>query len=96
MDHNPHLIARKTDHDEAGKGTIERPGDVDNIVWQTRPAAPGDYETQLCAALESLFQNGVDDLPGIVTGLNQLGIKPADAELWDEALFQSEMKRLGA
>ena len=98
MDHNPNLTPWQSVRTvaEAGKGTIEKPSDSQNIVWQTRSAPPSDYETQLCQTLESLFQTGVSELDAIVEGLNQAGFKTPAGTSWTEQSFQAEMKRLGA
>ncbi len=98
MDHNPHLKPWKspTPNNTAGKGTIEIPGQVDNIVWQTRPRPATDYENQLGDALVALFDSGVEDLDGIVNGLNKKGMLRTDGRPWDEASFEAEIKRLGA
>ena len=77
MDYNPHLKPWRSVQSvaEAGQGQIEYAGDVANLVWQTRSVPPNEYASQLCNALETLFLSGVDDLSGIVTGLNQAGLK---------------------
>ena len=81
---------------EAGQGHIERPADVDNLVWQTRAAPPDDYAGRLCDALETLFIAGISDLPGIVSGLNEVGLRTPAGEPWTEQRFCAEMRRLGA
>ena len=104
MDYNPHLKswhaaqpdARHQPTNEAGQGRIEQPGDVENIVWQTRSAQPTEYETQLCDALESLFKKEIEDLEAIVAGLNRMGLKTSAGENWTESQFWEEMQRLGA
>ena len=49
MDHNPHLKSRSLPEPNqvAGKGQIEKPCEVENIIHQTRPAPPTEYENQL-------------------------------------------------
>lgn len=98
MDHNPHLKPWMRPHPNrvAGKGVIERPGQVDNIVWQTRSVAPTEYENQLGDALEQVFESGAEALPDVVAKLNEIGFRSADGRPWTEALFQEEMKRLAA
>lgn len=103
MDYNPYLTGRRRadQADSAASGAesvehdaIERPDAQDNIPWQTRPAPPGEYELQLCDALEALFLAGVDDIAGLVDGLNKKGLKTAAGEAWTQAVFENEMKRL--
>lgn len=98
MDHNPFLkpTASVKSGDAAGKGRIERPGEAQNIVWQTRAAPPSLYENQLGDALQSLFGAGITDLAGVVAGLNEMGVRVPGGGLWTEENFQHEIKRLGA
>ena len=44
----------------AGKGYIEQPGKVANLVWQTRAAAPTAYENALGDALQAAFEGGAE------------------------------------
>ena len=81
---------------KGGAGTIETVDTVQNIVWQTRSAPPTDYENALGDALEGLFLKKIYDLPGIVEGLNAVGLHGPDGRYWTEASFQAEMKRLGS
>jgi len=100
MDHNPYLNMRHpaalTDAAASGASSIEPPDMQSNIPWQTRPAPPSTYELQLCDALEALFLSGIEDITGLVDGLNKKGLKTAAGETWTQALFQDEMKRLSA
>ena len=96
-DHNPYLAVRSApaaDRD-IGKGSIEHPADALNIPWQTRPAAPTEYENRLCDALVRVFEQGAADLPAIVAGLNATGIRSSDNREWTAALFEAEMRRFG-
>ena len=80
----------------AGKGAIERPGEMANIIWQNRSTLPTEYENRLGDALEKVFGNGAESLAEVVAGLNALGMRAAHGQRWSEASFQEEMKRLGA
>lgn len=75
--------------------TIETAANRVNIVWQSRAAAPTDYENALGDALENLFRNGVTELSEIVAGLNASGMHGPDGRYWTEESFQAEMARLG-
>lgn len=66
-----------------------------NIVWQTRVGRePGDFEAALADALQSIFDDGVHDLDGIVERLNRLGLRTQVGEAWSGAEFEATMKRL--
>ncbi len=96
-DHNPYLAAlrRPAADRDVGKGSIEHPADARNIPWQTRPAAPTEYENQLGDALEQVFAGGATDLPAVVAGLNNVGCRSPDGSVWTVPLFEAEMRRLG-
>lgn len=97
-DHNPKLKPWEapSPNNVAGKGQIEAPGQIPNIVWQTRLAAPTDYENALGDALEKVFVDGAETLDQVVGGLNVLGFRMPDGRPWTAASFESEMARLGA
>lgn len=80
---------------EAGKGTIQIPSEIENVAWQTRGEAPSDYEAALTDALEEMFGAGVETLPDIVAGLNDRKVQAPDGTSWTEESFQTEIKRLG-
>ena len=98
MDHNPHLKPRNHPASDqvAGKGNIEKPDEIENIVHQTRAAPPTEYENRLGEALEEIFDADIDQLSDVVTKLNELGVQAPDGEAWTEDSFQAEMTRLGA
>lgn len=75
--------------------TLEVPGAVENVVWQTRAAPPTAAERALAEALRAIFADAVDDLPGIVARLNASGVRPAAGGDWTEAGFVAELARLG-
>jgi hypothetical protein len=97
MDHNPLLkpwIRPKPD-DAAGKGSIERPDAVANIVWQTRAAPPSEYENRLGDALVECFAAGIEEPGALVARLNEIGVQAPDGTAWTVASFEREMARLG-
>ncbi len=96
-DHNPFLKPwqRPAPNAVAGKGSIEIPSDVRNMIWQTRPAAPTAYENRLGDALVEVFAGGAAELADVVAGLNRIGMHAPDGQAWTEASFSAEMARLG-
>ncbi len=97
MTHNVHLKPwnKPKPNEVAGKGNIEVPGQVENIVWQTRAAPPTEYETRLGDALEVAFDEGIEDLDGLVAKLNEIGVQTQDGQAWTVDAFTAEMARLG-
>lgn len=95
-DHNPYLKPWRAPQPNyvAGKGEIDKPGQVPNIRWQTRSSTPTEYENQLGDALEKVFSEGIDSLPGVVAKLNEIGMLSPEGGLWTETSFQAEMHRL--
>ncbi|MBY4732928.1 hypothetical protein K6V90_20535 [Cupriavidus pauculus] len=96
--YNPNLVPweRPAPNNVAGKGHIEKPGQVANIVWQTRAAEPTAYENKLGDALEAAFEAGAKSPEDIVRAFNRVGLLTADGQLWTEQGFLAEMRRLGA
>nr|WP_238262917.1 recombinase-like helix-turn-helix domain-containing protein [Cupriavidus pauculus] len=96
--YNPNLVPweRSAPNNVAGKGHIEKPGHVPNIVWQTRAAAPTAYENALGDALEAAFEGGAKSPEDIVRAFNRAGLLAADGQSWTEEGFLAEMRRLGA
>jgi hypothetical protein len=43
-----------------------------------------------------IFDSDVNQLPEIVTSLNEMGVKSPDGKPWSEESFRLEMRRLGA
>ena len=95
MDFNPYRAQQTSNSGGAGKGRIEQPGGFENIVWQTRAAAPTDYENKLGDALVACFEEGIDALGPLVERLNAMGVAAPDGAPWTEATFEREMERLG-
>ena len=98
MDYNPYLKPWREPrpNEEPGSGEIERPSEIKNFVWQTRPALPTEYENQLGDALEVAFESGAVELPDVAARLNEQGVRAPDGKPWTPESFQAEIKRLGA
>lgn len=98
VDHNPYMAPweKPAPNNVAGKGSIEVPGQVPNLVWQNRAAPPSAYENSLADALEKVFESGCETLDEVVQGLNAQGIRLPDGRSWTPELFETEMARLGA
>jgi hypothetical protein len=98
MDHNPNLKpwSRSEPNQVAGKGTIEKPDEVENIIHQTRSTPPTEYENRLGEALTEIFDADIDQLPDVIAQLNKMGVQAPYGVAWTEDSFQAEMKRLGA
>jgi hypothetical protein len=92
-DANPWL-ARDTGGTKGGAVSLERPGEVRNVAWQTRAAPPTEAENRLADALQAIFAAGVDDLPGIVAHLNAAGPRAPDDSAWTEASLTAALARL--
>lgn len=64
--------------------------------FQARVAEPTPYETKLAGAIEEVFGSGRHDLPGLVDGLNEMGVPAPGGETWTTENFTIEIKRLAA
>ena len=54
-----------------------------DMIWQQRRGrTPSDHEDAIGVALESIFEQGIEDLDGIVERLNDLGVASADGAPW--------------
>ena len=98
MNFNPYLKPWQPaqPNNVAGKGQIEVPGQVENIVWQNRAAAPSDYENALGDALERVFADGAETPAQVVAAFNARAFHTAEGTQWTVASFEAEMARLGA
>jgi hypothetical protein len=98
MDHNPYLKPWRQPQPNysAGKGTIEKPGEFPNIVWQTRSAPPSEYENQFGDALEKAFSAGAETVDAVVAQLNAQGMLTSDGHPWNVETFEAELRRLAA
>ena len=63
---------------------------------QSRTREPDTYENLLGDAIERCFTDGVHDLEGIAARLNEYCVPSPGNQPWTPALFEQEMKRLGA
>jgi hypothetical protein len=63
---------------------------------QTHPHPISPYEAKLSGAIMEVFGRGVHELPGLLDGLNAMGLSAPDGGQWNEENFRSEMRRLGA
>lgn len=98
MNYNPYLKPwrRPQPNEMAGKGAIERADAVENLRWQTRMAAPTEYENQLGDALVACFGEGIAEIAPLVARLNAMGVLAPDGRAWTAESFEREMARLGA
>lgn len=94
--YNPRLKAWKKHiaASNAGAAQIERPGQFQNVVWQTRARVPSDYELALASALEAVFATGATELEEIVAGLNAGGTQDQRGQAWTAESFCREMAAL--
>ncbi len=53
------------------------------------------YEDQFGDGIEHLLGKGVDSLPALVAGLNEINVPGPNGEAWTETLLAAELKRLG-
>jgi hypothetical protein len=62
---------------------------------QTHPHPITPYESKLSGAIMEVFGRGVHDLPGLIDGLNGMGLNAPDGSPWNVDNFRAEMRRLG-
>ncbi len=68
-----------------------------DMIWQQRRGRnPSAHEDDMGVALERIFEQGIEDLDGIVERLNELGVASADGAPWTTESFQDEIAKLGA
>lgn len=97
QDFNPFLkpfIERRRSQ-AAGRGQIFGAPERELIVWQTRPAAPTEYELTLASALEQIFAQRIYELPQIVAALNRDGVRTRDGDAWTEDNLVATLRELG-
>jgi hypothetical protein len=97
QDLNPYLEAYLNPRagQGGGGGHIFATAERDLIQWQTRPAAPTEYESTLADALEQIFAQRTYDLAGIVAALNREGVRTPSGDAWTERNFQDTLRELG-
>ena len=65
-------------------------------IWQQRKGrTPSDHENSLSEALDSIFEQGTEDLDSIVERLNELSVASPDGAAWTTKSFQDEIAKLG-
>jgi hypothetical protein len=98
LDHNPHLApwVTPTPNNVAGKGKIESPGQMSNIVWQNRAAAPTAFENALGDALEAAFEGGAESVEQIADAFNAANFRRPDGRTWTGPDVEAELALLGA
>ena len=89
LNYNPALPESRqfTPPAEGGNGAIYKPGEYQNLIWQTRSREPESWEVKLIATLEELFEQGVETLPELVNGLNAVRMHDQQGEPWSDASF---------
>ena len=63
---------------------------------QARDREPDDYQNLLGDAIERCYAAGIHDLPALIEQLNEARVPSPNGQPWTPALFEKEMKRLGA
>jgi hypothetical protein len=98
LDHNAHLRPWQTPapNNVAGKGKIEVPGHMSNIVWQNRAAAPTQFENALGDALEAAFDGGAETAEQVVAAFNAAAFRRPDGHAWTVTNFEADLALLGA
>ena len=77
-------------HGPGGRNLNRYPVRVfENQIWQTRSREPENWEMNLIATLEDLFEQGVETLPELVNGLNAVRMHDQQGEPWSDASFQA-------
>ena len=95
VDFNPQLAPSEAHDNKGGPQTIEKPAQVENFRWQTRPAPLTAYENALADALQAIFAKEIYGLREIVVELNAMKLPaPAGAAHWTDESFRAEMARL--
>lgn len=91
LDFNPALPESRqfTPPAEGGNGNIHKPGDYHNLIWQTRSRVPENWELQLIATTETLFEQGAESLGELVNGLNGVRMHDQQGEPWSESSFRA-------
>lgn len=97
LDHNPFLAGKRAKPSDAGagKGRLEVPGTMHNLVWQNRAAAPTADEDALGDALERAFEAGAETPEQVVAMLNDGGSRAPGGGAWTVNSFEAELARLG-
>ncbi len=62
--------------------------------YQTRTRPPTSYEEAFADELEAIYGRGIHDLAGVVSALNDAGVRPAGGAEWTDEALQDELARL--
>lgn len=75
------------------RGRVEKPGEAQNIVWQTRTAEPTAFENRVGDALEKAFASGVEELPALIESLRAQGCLDPQGQPWTEESLQAWLRQ---
>ncbi|MES2910476.1 MAG: recombinase-like helix-turn-helix domain-containing protein [Pseudomonadota bacterium] len=94
---NPHLHTWRNavPSPDAGKGSIEKPGQGENLRWQNRSSVPGEYENLLADAIEAAYLQGARSAEAMAGFLNERPLKSQGGSTWTPESLEAEMRRLG-
>lgn len=96
MDYNPFLSPEGIGSiNGGGGGWIEDSRRVENIRYQTRPAALSAFESRLADDMMQLFSEGVEALEDIVAGLNAAGSLDPQGRPWTQESFTAQIAKAG-
>ena len=70
------------------------PAYLEPVQTRTGPLTP--YDDKLAGAIRQIFGTGTHDLPGLVEGLNRIGIHAPDGQPWTSETFSHDMSVKGA
>lgn len=93
--HNPFLAADRHQDSKGDARTIELPGSVRNIVFQTRGGSLTPFEDRMADALMTVFEGGADQLGAVVAGLNALSCLDRAGQVWTEESLAACLRELG-
>jgi hypothetical protein len=63
---------------------------------QTRTHEPTPWQSELAAAIESVFSKGARELDELIDGLNGTRVRPPKGGAWTQENFTAVMRELGA
>jgi len=76
-------------------GSYEKYDTIDNVVQQTRSAAPGEFEQRLAQKIEAAFIDGATSLDALVAYLNDNGLAAPDDRPWQETSLLTYLQQQG-
>ena len=95
LQHNPFLATDRHRESKGDNRTIELPGKVENIVFQTRGGTLSAFEDGLADALMAVFNDGAEELSAVVAGLNALPCPDPSGRPWTDASLAACLHDLG-